>query len=138
MSNVRDGHVPSSRVERPSDHAEQILACDFPAVDTVWLAGSTPFFIEVGSPRIHPHGCTGQPTDASVAQQARNLCQASRRFAVLRHQKTDEEAAANGAMSMSNGPATSVSSQVPPPSCDWAREYVVSRAATYAVSLRKS
>ncbi len=31
------------------------------------------FFIEVGSRRVHLAGCTGQPTGAWAAQQARNL-----------------------------------------------------------------
>src|SRR5215472_2865879 len=55
-------------------HTDQILACDFFAVDTVWLTRLyVLFFIEVGSRRVHLAGCTGQPTSAWVAQQARNL-----------------------------------------------------------------
>ena len=55
-------------------HADQILATDFFAVDTVWLTRLyVLFFIEVGSRRVHLAGCTYQPTGAWVAQQARNL-----------------------------------------------------------------
>jgi putative transposase len=55
-------------------HADQILATDFFAVDTVWLTRLyVLFFIEVGSRRVHLADCTYQPTGAWVAQQARNL-----------------------------------------------------------------
>ena len=44
-------------------HAVQILACDFFAVDTVWLTRLyvlfyVLFFLEVGSRRVHLDGCT--------------------------------------------------------------------------------
>jgi putative transposase len=56
------------------EHGDQMLACDFFTVDTVWLARLYVFFfIEVGSRRVHLAGCTYQPTGAWVAQQARNL-----------------------------------------------------------------
>jgi putative transposase len=55
-------------------HADQILATDFFTVDTVWLTRlHVPFFIEVGSRRVHLPGCTYHPTGAWVVQQARNL-----------------------------------------------------------------
>ena len=40
-------------------HAVQILACDFFAVDAVWLTRLyVLFFLEVGSRRVHLGGCT--------------------------------------------------------------------------------
>ena len=55
-------------------HADQILACDFFAVDTAWLTRLYVFFfIEVSSRRVHLAGCTYSPTGEWVAQQARNL-----------------------------------------------------------------
>jgi transposase InsO family protein len=51
-----------------------VLACDFFAVETVFL--KTPyvvFFIELSTRRIHLVGTTGRPDSAWVTQQARNL-----------------------------------------------------------------
>jgi len=67
----RHGLPPAPRRSQGSwrgfvhQHADQILACDFFAVDTVWLTRLyVLFFIEVGSRRVHLAGCTGQPTGA--------------------------------------------------------------------------
>jgi len=55
-------------------HADQILACDFFCVDTVWMTRLyVLFFIEIGSRRVHLAGCTYSPNEAWVLQQARNL-----------------------------------------------------------------
>jgi putative transposase len=54
--------------------AAGILACDFFAVETVWLKTLyVLFFIELGSRRVHVSGCTAKPDAAWVTQQARNL-----------------------------------------------------------------
>ena len=55
-------------------HQDQILACDFFTVDTLFLQTVfVLFFIELGTRRVHLAGCTAHPTAAWVAQQARNL-----------------------------------------------------------------
>ncbi len=55
-------------------HADQILATDFFAVDTVWLTRLyVLFLIEVGSRRVHLAGGTYQPTGAWVAQRRDRL-----------------------------------------------------------------
>jgi putative transposase len=55
-------------------HRDQILACDFFTVETLFLKTlHILFFIEVGTRRVHLAGCTAHPTAAWVAQQARNL-----------------------------------------------------------------
>ena len=60
--------------ESVHQHADQILACDFFTVDTIWLTRLYVFFfIEVGSRRVHLAGCTYSPTGKWVVQQARNL-----------------------------------------------------------------
>jgi putative transposase len=54
--------------------AASMLACDFFTVDTVFATRLyVLFFIELGSRRVHVAGCTQHPTDAWVAQQARQL-----------------------------------------------------------------
>jgi len=76
----RHGLEPAPRRSQRSwrefvrQHADQILACDFFSVDTVWLTRLYVFFIiEVGSRRVHLAGCTQSPSAEWVAQQARNL-----------------------------------------------------------------
>ncbi|HSH77975.1 MAG TPA: integrase core domain-containing protein [Herpetosiphonaceae bacterium] len=55
-------------------YQDQILACDFFTVETVWLKTIyVLFFLELGTRRVHIAGCTGEPTAGWVAQQARQL-----------------------------------------------------------------
>ena len=55
-------------------HADQMLACDFFSVDTVWMTRLyVLFFIEIGSRRVNLAVCTYNPDNAWVVQQARNL-----------------------------------------------------------------
>jgi putative transposase len=55
-------------------HAESIIACDFFAVDTLWLGRLyVLFFLELGSRRVHLAGCTANPDGRWIAQQARQL-----------------------------------------------------------------
>ncbi|HSH81884.1 MAG TPA: integrase core domain-containing protein [Herpetosiphonaceae bacterium] len=55
-------------------YKDEIMACDFFTVETVWLKTLyVLFFIELGSRRIHLAGCTANPTSAWVTQQARHL-----------------------------------------------------------------
>jgi putative transposase len=54
--------------------AARVLACDLFTVETVALRRLyVPFFIELGSRRVHLAGCTANPTGSWVTQQARNL-----------------------------------------------------------------
>ncbi len=55
-------------------YQDQILACDFFTVETVWLKTIyVLFFIEIGTRRVHLAGCTSAPTAGWVTQQARQL-----------------------------------------------------------------
>jgi transposase InsO family protein len=57
------------------DHyKEQILACDFFTVETIWLQTIyVLFFIELGSRRVHFSGITTNPNEIWITQQARQL-----------------------------------------------------------------
>jgi putative transposase len=53
---------------------ESILACDFLAVDTVWLRRLYVLvFLSIGGRRVEYLACTGNPDTAWMLQQARNL-----------------------------------------------------------------
>jgi len=55
-------------------YKDQILACDFFTVETIWLKTIyVLFFIELGTRRIHLAGCTTNPNKIWVTQQARQL-----------------------------------------------------------------
>ena len=55
-------------------YKDQILACDFFTVETLFLKTIyVLFFIEVGSRRVHFAGCTTNPDSARMSQQARQL-----------------------------------------------------------------
>jgi putative transposase len=55
-------------------HRDQLLACDFFTVETLFLKTVfVLFFIELGTRRVHLAGCTAHPTAAWVTQQARQL-----------------------------------------------------------------
>jgi putative transposase len=55
-------------------YRDQLLACDFFTIETLFLQTIYVFFfIEIGTRRIHFAGCTHQPTQAWVTQQARQF-----------------------------------------------------------------
>jgi hypothetical protein len=55
-------------------YKDQILACDFFTVETIWLKTIyVLFFIKLGTRRIHLAGCTTNPNKIWVTQQARQL-----------------------------------------------------------------
>ncbi len=55
-------------------YKDEIVACDFFAVETAWLKTVyILFFIELGSRRVHVAGCTSRPKSAWMAQQARQF-----------------------------------------------------------------
>jgi putative transposase len=57
-----------------AQHRDQLLACDFFTVDTLFLQRLyVLFFIELGSRQVHLAGCTATPDAAWVTQQARQL-----------------------------------------------------------------
>jgi len=53
-------------------HRRSMLAVDFFTVETIWLQRVL-FFIELGSRRVHPAGCTANPNALWATQQARHL-----------------------------------------------------------------
>jgi hypothetical protein len=56
-------------------YRQQMLACDFFTVETLWLKTIyVLFFIELGSRRVHIAGCTRHPTATWATQQARQVC----------------------------------------------------------------
>ncbi|MFZ2098576.1 MAG: integrase core domain-containing protein [Anaerolineales bacterium] len=71
-------------------YKDQILACDFFTVETIWLKTIyVLFFIELGTRRIYLAGCTTNPDLTWITQQARqvvwNLKDDSRNMAFLIH-----------------------------------------------------
>src|SRR5450432_166640 len=55
-------------------YQEQLLACDFLTVETLFLQTIYVLvFIEIGSRRVHFAGCTANPNSAWVTQQARQI-----------------------------------------------------------------
>jgi len=55
-------------------YRDQILACDFFTVETIWLKTIyVLFFIELGTRRVRLSGCTTTPNSTWVTQQARQL-----------------------------------------------------------------
>jgi hypothetical protein len=57
-----------------SHYKDQILACDFFTVETIWLKTIyVLFFIELGTRRVHFAGITTRPNQVWVTQQARQL-----------------------------------------------------------------
>lgn len=55
-------------------YKDQILACDFFTVETIWLKTIyVLFFIELGSRQVHIAGITSNPNGFWVSQQARQL-----------------------------------------------------------------
>ena len=57
-----------------SHYKQQMLACDFFSVETLWLHTIyVLFFIELNSRRVYPAGCTDHPDSAWVTQQACQL-----------------------------------------------------------------
>jgi putative transposase len=58
-------------------YREQLLACDFSTVETLFLQTIYLLvFIEIGSRRVHFVGCTAHPNGAWVEQQARQIMRA--------------------------------------------------------------
>jgi putative transposase len=79
---LRRHGIPSSPIRgrggswRPllRHYRQQVLACDFFAVETLWLRTVyVLFFIEVRTRKVHLAGCAHHPTAAWVTQQARHL-----------------------------------------------------------------
>jgi putative transposase len=55
-------------------YRQQLLACDFFTVETIWLQTLyVLFFIELGTRRVHLAGVTANPDGRWVAQQARQI-----------------------------------------------------------------
>jgi putative transposase len=71
-ASVRNGSIGWRHLM--THYKEQILACDFFTVETVWLQTFyVLFFIELGSRQIHFAGITTNPNQVWIAQQARQL-----------------------------------------------------------------
>jgi putative transposase len=67
------GSSPSWR-QLMSHYKEQILACDFFTIETLFLKTLyVLFFIDLGTRRVYFAGCTEHPTKAWVTQQARQM-----------------------------------------------------------------
>jgi len=82
VRNILKRHRITPALERSSGswrsflghYREQMLACDFFTVETIWLKTIyVLFFIELGTRRIHLGGCTTNPEAIWVTQQARQL-----------------------------------------------------------------
>ena len=55
-------------------YKQQLIACDFFTVETLFLQTLYVFFfIELGTRRVHLAGCTTNPDNGWVTQQARQL-----------------------------------------------------------------
>lgn len=77
---ARSGIPPAPRRDQFSwrsflrQHVETVLACDFFAVDTVWLRRLyVLFFVSIGTRRVEYLACTSNPNAVWMGQQARNL-----------------------------------------------------------------
>jgi transposase InsO family protein len=78
---MRRHHLPPAPVRGTSSwrtflshYKQQMLACDFFTVETLWLkALYVLFFIELNTRRVYLAGCTDHPNSAWVTQQARQL-----------------------------------------------------------------
>jgi hypothetical protein len=69
---VRNGSIGWRQLM--SHYKEQILACDFFTVETIWLKTLYVFFfIKLGTQRVHLAGITAIPDSDWVAQQARQF-----------------------------------------------------------------
>jgi hypothetical protein len=82
VRNIHKRHRVTAAFDRSSGswrsflghYKDQILACDFFTVETIWLKTIyVLFFIELGTRRIHLAGCTINPNTTWVTQQARQL-----------------------------------------------------------------
>jgi putative transposase len=82
VRNILKRHRITPALERSSGswrsflghYRQQMLACDFFTVETIWLKTIyVLFFIELGTRRIHLAGCTTNPEAIWVTQQARQL-----------------------------------------------------------------
>lgn len=70
----RRGPRGESRRTVLARHGDQVLVCDFFTVETLFLETLYAlFFLEVGTRRVRPAGCTARSTTARVTEQARNL-----------------------------------------------------------------
>jgi putative transposase len=77
---ARSGLAPAPRRDQFSwrsflrQHVVTVLACDFFAVDTVWLRRLyVLFFVSIGTRRVEYLACTSNPNAVWMGQQARNL-----------------------------------------------------------------